>query len=108
MLRSLPAEFAATRNALRALACYAISPARKIRTGRIGLRATGDGFGTPPFEDGSRILVRGDELVREPGDVVPIKTVRAAADFLGVDLSSDPGVGSDLPPYDPDAVLPID
>src|SRR5438045_7874205 len=107
MLPSLPAEFAATRNALRVLACYAISPARKARTGRIGLRATGDGFGTPPFEDGSRIVVRGDHLQWEPGRTTPIQTVRSAAAFLGIEPQADPGVGHDLPPYEPDAVLPV-
>ena len=60
----LPPTFTATRNGLHRLACFVISPARKARTGRIGLRATGDGFGTPPFDDGSRIAVRGADLAR--------------------------------------------
>jgi len=108
-LASLPPSFAETREGLRALACYAISPARKVRTGRIGLRSTGDGFGTPPFDGGSRIVVRGDRLVRDPdGGDVAISTVRAAADFLGIELSADPGVGHDLPPFTPDADLAVD
>jgi hypothetical protein len=107
-LAPLPPTFPATRKALRALACYVIAPARKARTGRIGLRATGDGFGTPPFEDGSRVLVRGAVLVREPGGAVPISTLRAGAEFLGVALSPNPGVGQDLPPFEPDVELPVD
>jgi hypothetical protein len=112
----LPSTFVATREALRALACYAIAPARKARTGRIGLRPTGDGLGTPTFDDGSRIVVRGDRLIRESGDepgdepvdVMVITTVRAACAFLDVEPSADPGVGHDLPPYAPDAVLDVD
>lgn len=72
------------------------------------MRPTGDGFGTPPFEDGSRVIVRGDRLVREPGEAVAITTVREAASFLGVALSADPGVGHDLPPFAPDTDLGVD
>jgi hypothetical protein len=105
---TLPAAFAATRESLHALACYVIAPARKERTGRIGLRPTGEGFATPPFDDGSRIAVRGNRLGVEPGDAIAITTLRAAAPFLDVELSPDPGVGSDLPPFEPDAPLDVD
>jgi hypothetical protein len=104
----LPTAFATTRDALHALACYAISPARKARTGRIGLRPTGDGFATPHFDDGSRIVVHGNQLAVEPGDAIVITTLRAAAPFLGIDLSPDPGVGADLPPFEPEAPLDVD
>ena len=103
-----PPAFVSTRAGLWALACYAISPARKARTGRIGLRPTGEGFATPPFDDGTRIAVRGDRLCVEPRDDVAITTLRAAAEFLDVDLSPDPGVGTDLPPFTPDAALAVD
>ncbi len=104
----LPDGFAATRESLRALACYVIAPARKARTGRIGLRSTGDGFGTPPFDDGTRITVTGDRLAIEPGDHTLITTLRAAGEFLDIALTSDPGVGTDLPPYAPDDDLTVD
>lgn len=107
-MRPLPADFAVTREALRTLACYAMAPACKQATGRIGLRPTGDGFGTPEFDDGSRILVRGDRLVRDPGSAVPITTLRDAAKFLDVELSPDPGVGEDLPLFEPDEPLAVD
>jgi hypothetical protein len=103
-----PPNFVSTREALRSLACYAISPARKARTGRIGLRSTGEGIGTPPFDDGSRIAVRGDRLSIEPDRDVPITTLRAAAELLGITLSPDPGVGHDLPPFTPDDALAVD
>jgi len=100
--------FAETREGLRTLACYVVAPERKARTGRIGLRPTGDGFGTPPFEDGSRVVVRGDRLARDPGEAVPITTLSDAAAFLGLALSDDPGVGHDVPPFAPDADLKVD
>ena len=67
---ALTAAFATTREALHALACYVVSPARKARTGRIGLRPIGDGFGTPQFDDGTRIVVRGNALAVEPGEEI--------------------------------------
>jgi hypothetical protein len=103
-----PPQLVSTREALRSLACYAIAPARKTRTGRIGLRPVGEGFGTPPFDDRSRIAVDGDRLILEPGRETRITTLRAAAQFLGIELSSDPGVGRDLPPFTPDDELTVD
>src|ERR1044071_2559558 len=105
----LPASFVTTRESLRTLACYAMSPARKARTGRINLVSTGDGFGTPPFDDGTSIVVVGHRLVRRPaGEGIRITAARAAAAFLGVELSADPGVGHDLPPFAPDDPLDVD
>ena len=106
-MQPLPPTFAATRDGLHRLACYLIAPARKARTGRIGLRATGDGFGTPPFDDGTRIVVRGAHLVA--GDrAASITTLRDGATLVGIELSADPGVGAELPPFEPDAVLAVD
>ena len=107
-MKPLPRGFVATRESLRAVACYVISPYRKARSGRIGLRSTGDGFGTPPLEDGSRVVVRGDVLALEPGASFRLTTLRDAADRLGVELTPDPGVGSDLPPFEPDTPLFVD
>jgi hypothetical protein len=103
----LPDGFAETRAAVRALACYAIAPARRAATGRIGLRAVVGRIATPPFDDGSRISVDGTTL-RWGSRSAAITTVRSAAEFLGVELSADPGVGSDLPPFTPDEPLLVD
>jgi hypothetical protein len=107
VLAELPAMFAATREGLHRLACFVIAPARKVRDGRIGLRSTGDGFGTPPFENGTRIEVRGRELVVGHRSA-PITTLRDAAAIVDVVLSGDPGVGADLPAFEPDADLAVD
>src|SRR5258706_12014023 len=106
-LEPLTPTFTETREALRTLACFVIAPCRKAVDGRIGLRATGDGFGTPPFgERARRVVVRGAQVVVEEGGSVveraPISTVRAAAEVVGTDLQPDPGVGKDIPPFAPD------
>jgi hypothetical protein len=54
------------------------------------------------------VVVRGDRLVREPGEAIAITTVREAASFLGLELSADPGVGRDVPPFAPDTDLRVD
>jgi hypothetical protein len=105
---ALPSSFVETRESLHALACYVVAPARKAVTGRIGLVATRDGFGTPPFGDGVVVAVRGDRLVRTPGGEAPITTLTDAAAFVGVELQRDPGVGRDLPAFEPERFLPVD
>jgi len=107
-LAPLPDDFVPTRESLRTLACFVLSPAYKAETGRIGLRPVGQGFGTRPLENGSRLVVEGGDLAFAPGGTSPITTLRAAAAFAGVSLSADPGVGHDLPPFEPDATLPVD
>jgi hypothetical protein len=106
----MDATFVATREALRTLACYVIAPARKARTGHIALAPTADGgaIGTPPADPGPWIGVRDDRLVVDPGPTAVISTLRAAADLVGVGLDPDPGVGHDLPPFEPDARLAVD
>ena len=93
-------RYAETRDALRRLACYVIAPARKAVTGRIGLRPTPGGFGTPPFGADEQLRVAGTSLIRRAGGdgkSAPITSLAAAAAFAGVELSADPGIGSDLP-----------
>ena len=107
-LGPLPPSFAATREALRAVACYVVGPWRRIRTGRIGLQPFDGGFATPVLDDGTRLGVVGDELVRAPGDRHRLTTLAAAADWAGVELSADPGVGHDLPPLEPHEELGVD
>jgi hypothetical protein len=100
-LDPLPADFGRTRDGLHRLACCVIAPARKARTGRIGLTAVDGGFGTPPFDDGSQLVVTGDALEFRPGRTHQLTTLTDAAEFVGVDLTQDPGVGEDVPPFDP-------
>jgi hypothetical protein len=110
-LGPLPHDYAATREALHRLACYVLSPARKAVTGRIGLRSTPGGFGTPVFGADEQLRIEGASLVHRRGaasERSDITSLRAAAALAGVALSDDPGVGSDLPGLgDPDAPLAV-
>lgn len=97
-----------TRRALHAVAEHVLAAALHGATGRIGLRATPGGFGTPVFggPDGSRqIRVDGVDLVvldqgRERR--APLTTIRAAAEMIGV----VPGAPADL--YPPATPLDLD
>jgi hypothetical protein len=88
-----PPELAATRASLHAVAEQVVSAARYRATGRIGLRATTGGFGTPPFGDGEVVRVDGTDLVHEHGDDVAraaLTTLAAAAAFVGVPVGAPP------------------
>ncbi len=60
------AGFGATRHALHALAEHVLTPARHAANGKIGLRFTRGGFGTPFFDHDGRptqLRVEGTDLV---------------------------------------------
>jgi hypothetical protein len=87
-----PAYLVSTRLALHRLAARVISPARRESNGKIGLRFTRGGFGTPFFGDDTQIRVERDQLVvQRPGRVLraPITTLDAAADHVGRKLLPD-------------------
>jgi hypothetical protein len=113
-LEPLPGDYADTRDALHRLASHVLAPGRKAVTGRIGLRPTPGGFGTPPFGsgDGQQLRVEGMSLIRRQdgsSEAVDITSLSAAAAFAGVTLSDDPGIGHDPPPLgDPEAALTVD
>jgi hypothetical protein len=111
-LTPLPDRFVETRNALHQLAAHVLAPARKAATGRIGLRSTPGGFGTPEFGDGEQLRVEGTALIHRRGDrsqTAGITSLAAAAAFADVTLTTDPGIGSDPPPLgDVDAPLAVE
>lgn len=93
-----------TRLALHRLAFYVLSASRQAATGRIGLRSTPGGFGTPPFEDTDgheRVLrVEGTDLVVESDGEVqrsPISTLGAAAALVGISPDGNRGAEFDVP-----------
>jgi hypothetical protein len=91
-LGAAPATLVRTRNALHRLAEHVISPARRNANGKIGLRYTHGGFGTPFFGQDVQVRVRGAELVvQEHGleRAAPISTLRAAVDHAGRELLPD-------------------
>jgi hypothetical protein len=112
-LPELPAETATTRLALHRLAAYVVSPARRRVTGKIALRWTLGGIGTPFFGADEQIRIAGTALVRQRGNAAetePITTLRAAAAFV---LDDDPDSSwasqFDVPAAgNLDAPLPVD
>ena len=88
-LDQAPPALAVTRNGLHRLAERVISPVRQRDNGKIGLRWTLDGFGTPFFGADAQIRVEGAELVIDAGGEErrqPLSTVRDAAAAIGFDL----------------------
>jgi hypothetical protein len=104
----------ATRVSLHTLAEHVMSPARYAVTGRIGLRVTPGGFGTPSFADG-----RGEQQVFEREGSIHVRrdgkerhqvitTIRAAAEFVGIEPGAPADVYPPVTPLIPDAPLTID
>jgi hypothetical protein len=85
-----PEGLAQTRRALHKVAEHVISPTRKRANGKIGLRYTWGGFGTPFFGNNVQIRVAGDALVVQVGERVQhgrLTTLADAAEFIGYDLT---------------------
>jgi hypothetical protein len=108
-----PAALAETTLSFHRLAVYVVSPARRRANGKIALRWTFGGMGTPFFGADEQVRVVGTRLLRQQGDharVEPITTLAAAADLV---LDGPPDVdwadGFDVPtPGDPDDDLGVD
>src|SRR5262249_29888317 len=91
MLLALPPEFAATRDALHAVAEQVVSAAYFHATSHIGLRPAPRGFGTPVFGDNERVRVDATALVHERAGVSrrhELTTLQTAAAFVGVPLGA--------------------
>ena len=98
-----PSSFVTTRLALHALAERVISPARAAANGKIGLRFTAGGFGTPFFGQDVQVRVLEDQLILQSADIelsAPITTLKAASEHLGPELLPDQ--------VDDDAKLDVD
>jgi hypothetical protein len=108
-----PATFAVTRLAFHRLAVYVVSPARRRANGKIALRWTFGGMGTPFFGADEQVRVAGTRLIRQQGNAVavePLTTLARAAIFA---LDGPPDVAwaepFDVPPPgDLNAELPVD
>jgi hypothetical protein len=86
----LPPTFAATRDALQALAEHVLAPTRARANGKVGLRFTRGGFGTPFFGRDVQVRVAGDVLTLQAGERVEagrVTTLADAAEFIGFDLT---------------------
>jgi hypothetical protein len=95
-LSAPPPRLEATRAALHQLAEHVISPARQAANGKIGLRYTRGGFGTPFFGKDVQVRVAGGELwvgdrharittLAEAALLVDVPAPESADEPLGVD-----------------------
>lgn len=99
-LPDTPDGLAEARADLNRLAFYVISPARIAANGKMALRYTHRGFGTPFFGDDRQIRVEGDRLVVQSGDSVddrPIGSLADAASLVGIELDTARGDDFDVP-----------
>jgi hypothetical protein len=98
-LEGPPGQLVATRQALQRLAAHVVSPARERANGKIGLRYTRGGFGTPFFNSDVQVRVRGTDLIVQQGEAersAPITTLAAAASHLGNEIGVAAGDDSPL------------
>ncbi len=86
-----PADLARSRVALHSLAENVISPTRqRAPGGKIGLRWTSGGFGTPFFGNDVQLRVEGDVVVVQTAEreqLGRLTTLKDAAEFVGFDLT---------------------
>lgn len=99
-LPAVPAGYPEARDGYHRLAYGLVAEARRLATTKFGLRYTRGGFGTPFFGDDEQVRVEHGALVHQRGgqvDHAPITSLRAAADFLGIEPGTDAGE-HDSPP----------
>jgi hypothetical protein len=112
-LMALPEGFAASRASLHALAEHVLAPARHAATGKIGLRFTHHGFGTPFFAhsragvEARQVRVHDDALV-DGEKRHPLTTLADASALLGIPVGARTGVYEPTTAGDPDAPLAVD
>ncbi len=108
-----PATLSETRLALHRLVVYVVSPARRQANGKIALRWTFGGVGTPFFGADEQVRVTDTRLVRQRGDTAtaePVTTLDRAASFV-LDGPLDVAWAEpfDVPPLgDPEEELRLD
>lgn len=112
-LPSPPPTLTETRIALHRLAVYVLSPARRRTNGKIALRWTLGGFGTPFFGEDEQVRVVGDWLVRQVGEAATAVPITSLAGAAAIVLDGPPDLEwaaeMDVPPAgDVEEQLPVD
>ncbi len=105
-LQSLPRGFAATRASLHRVAEHVLAPCRHRAVGKIGLRFTYHGFGTPFFGDGRQLRVEDGEL-RDGEHCHELTTLEAAAGWVGIAPGAKTGVYEPTTPGDLESLLVV-
>ena len=85
-----PPTLLETRLALHRLAVYVVSPARRRVNGKLGLRWTLDGFGTPFFGADEQVRVEGTRLVRQQGEAAKAEPITTLANAAALTLDGSP------------------
>jgi hypothetical protein len=111
-LEDLPGRYNQTVDGLGQIAFYVLAPARFEAQGRIGLRYTREGFGTPFFGEDRQIRIEGGNVVIQDPEGArgeEITTLRRAARTVGIDYQEKWGPAWHDPPApaDPDGALDI-
>ncbi|MCJ7438413.1 MAG: hypothetical protein MUP97_11725 [Acidimicrobiia bacterium] len=104
-----------TRLSWHSVAEHVLAPARYHAEGRIGLRVTPGGFGTPPLPsgttarvEGAMLVVDGDEAATAALTTTALTTIAAAATALGIEPGAPADVYTPTTPLAPDVPLVID
>ncbi|MHB8466173.1 MAG: hypothetical protein ACYDH6_16140 [Acidimicrobiales bacterium] len=107
-------DLASVRTDLHRIAAHVLARRRKDVSGRIGLRATVGGIGTPAFGEGPEVVrIAGAVLVRETKEgsaTMPIAgaSLRDLAGFVDADVDAPLDLGADTPAVgDPDAPIVV-
>lgn len=93
-LEAAPGDLVRTREALHRLGERVLSPARAAANGKIALRWTRGGFGTPFYGQDEQLRVDGVDLVRVAAGKerrAPITTLAEAARLAGVPIEGEAG-----------------
>ena len=110
-LSAVPDHYPVRRDDLHRLAYGVVSNTRKTVNGKFGLRWTMGGFGTPFFGDDTQVRVEGNLLVVQRDDKVEAETITtlgAAAQFLGLEATSDQAEHDTVALGDLDRPLTVD
>lgn len=102
-LAPLPEQFAAVRTDMNRLTFHVLSAAREAATGKIAVRWTLDGWGTPFFGNDVQLRVEGTDLVRQDANGItrePLSSLTAAAQLAGIALDPSRSDGVDTPDID--------
>ena len=85
-----PATLTDTREALHRLVVYVLSPARRRANGKIALRWTLGGIGTPFFGDDEQVRVTGNWLVRQIDATATAVPITSLSEMAALVLSTAP------------------
>jgi hypothetical protein len=107
-LLPLPDSFVTTRVALQAVAEHVLAPARSQATGKIGLRYTYHGFGTPFFAESRQLRIEDGLLLDQSGREGELTSMAAATRFAGLTPSHSEYHYKPTTPLDLGAALSVD